>query len=139
MQQGVKLSKRLSEGERDSRWTVLPRSTEAGAADHGLNWLDARDGLFGEGEAEGNGSEQLAVDIHRAAAHTLENAGLSKRTTAQSGEDDGLPWSEILEDTEDLNLEVFDSITLEDSFADSSKSGADVLDWEKILTSPQTD
>ena len=108
------------------------------SVDHGLDWLDASDGLLGEGEAESDSAEQFSIDINRAAAHTLQNAGFSERATAQAGEDDGLPWAEILEDTEDLDLEVFDSITLEDGFADSSKAGADILDWEEIADRRQS-
>jgi hypothetical protein len=64
----------------------------------------------------------------------LQNAGLGQRTTAKPGQDYGLLWTEILEDTEDFDLEVFDPVAQEDSFADASKSGSDILDWEKILT-----
>jgi hypothetical protein len=134
LQQGVKPTRMPSEGDRDSRWTILRPSAKGGAVEHGLNWLDARDGLFGEGESEGDGTEQFPADIHRAAGHTLQDAGFGKWSATESSKDDGLPWSEILEDSEDLDLEIFDSITLEDSSADPSKARADVLDWEKILT-----
>jgi hypothetical protein len=64
----------------------------------------------------------------------LQNAGLREGTAAQAGEDDGLPWTEILEDAEDLDLEVFNAVALEDGLSDAAKARADILDWEKILT-----
>jgi hypothetical protein len=138
LQQGVKAVRKEPGRDRDGRWNVLGRA-ESGVLDHGLDWLDASDGFLREGETEGDSAEQFTVDIDRATAHALQNAGFCQRTAAQAGEDDGLPWTEILEDSEDLDLEVFNSITLEDRFADAAKSGADILDWEKILTGGERD
>jgi hypothetical protein len=115
------------------------RAAQSSVLDHGFDWLDASDGLLREREAEGDGAEQFTIDIDRAAAHALQNAGLGQRAAAKPGQDDGLLWTEILQDTEDFDLEVFDPVALEDSFADASKSGSDILDWEKILTGGKPD
>jgi hypothetical protein len=129
----------MPEQGRKRQWTVLSTQNPARSAaqsrvpNHGLDRLDARDGLFGEGESESDSAEEFAVDIHRTAAHTLQNAGLSQSSAAQAGQDDGLPWSEILEDSEDLDLEIFDAISFEDRFSDSSQSRTDIADWEEIL------
>ncbi len=104
---------------------------------HGLDWLDATDGLFGEREAQSNGTEQFTLDIYRTATHTLQNAGFSQRSAAETGEDDGLFGPEILQDTEDFDLELFDPIALENGFSDAAESRADVLQWEELLTPGQ--
>jgi len=139
LQQGVKPAKVPWKQGRESRWTVLRTSIERGTPNHGLDWLDARDGLFGEGESEGHGPQQFALDIDRAATHTLQNAGLGQRSATQARQNDGLPWSEILEDPEDLDLEVFDSIALENGSTDPSKAWTDLLDWEKLLIGAKRD
>ena len=138
MQQGVKTVRKELLSERDSRGSRL-RTNQRSVLDHGFDWLDASDGLLRERETESDGTEQFTVDIDRAAAHTLENARFGQRTAAKPGQDDGLLWAEILEDTEDLDLEIFDAVALEDSFANASKSGSDILDWEKILTGGKRD
>jgi hypothetical protein len=132
LQQGVKATREAFEGDWEG-WTLLS-AAPGDAFEHGFDWLNSRDGLFGKGESQGDGSEQLSVDIDGAAAHPLENTRFGQGSAAQTGEDDGLPWSEIPEDSEDLDLEIFDMITLEDSLADSSKSRVDILNWEEILT-----
>jgi hypothetical protein len=63
----------------------------------------------------------------------LKNAGFSQRTAAKPGKDDGLPWTEIMEDTEDLDLEVFNSVSLEDGFPDAAHPRLDVPEWEELL------
>lgn len=110
------------------------RVGEGGERHHFLNGSDAGDGLLGKREAQSDGAEQLSIDIHRAAAHALHDAGLGKRPTTQLGEDNGLLWSEILENPEDFDLEVFDAIPFEDSAADAMESGADISEWEEVLS-----
>ena len=81
----------------------------------------------------------MPADVNGTPAHPLQNAGLGQRSAAQSRQNDGLPWSEILEDSEDLDLEFFDPIPVEDRFTDPAQSRADVLDWEKVLTGGDAD
>ncbi len=107
--------------------------SEAGVGDHLLDRLDAGDGLFGEGEAEGNCSEEFPVYIHRASAHALHDAGLSERAAAEPGDDDRLFGREVFEDSEDLDVEVFDLIPVEDSTADAVLPWADVMKGEQLL------
>jgi len=110
------------------------RSGKSSVGEHGFNGLDAGYGLFGERKAEGDGPEQLAVDVDRAAAHALENAGLGQWPAAEPGEDDGLLWAEILEHAEDFDLELFDAVALKDGPADAMETGSHVLEWEEVLS-----
>jgi hypothetical protein len=107
--------------------------SKGGVGEHTFDWLNAGDGLFSEGEAERDGAEQFTIDINWAATHTLQNAGFSQRTAAKAGKDDGLPWTEIMQDTEDLDLEVFNAVSLEDGFADAMQPRLDVPEWEELL------
>jgi hypothetical protein len=113
------------------------RNGKSGIAEHGFNGLDARYGLFGERKAESDGPEQFAVNIDRAAAHALENAGFGQWAAAKPGEDDSLLWAEILEHTEDFDLELFDAVALEDGPADAAEAGTHVLEWEEVLSARQ--
>jgi hypothetical protein len=105
-----------------------------GIGDHLLNRLYAGDGLFSEREAKRDGSEQFAIDINRAAAHSLHDAGLFEGPAGELGEDDGLLWSEVFEDTEDLDLELFDPISAEDGTPDTMLAGSNVFQLEKALS-----
>ncbi|HEY3939987.1 MAG TPA: hypothetical protein VGL97_21340 [Bryobacteraceae bacterium] len=42
-------------------------------------------------------------------------------------------WAEILENTEDFDLEFFNAVTLEDGSADAMEAGTHVLEWEEVL------
>lgn len=137
MNSGVKSTRKPS-GRESSDFTGIDGSPiNHRPVQHGLDWLDATDGLFGEREAQSNGTEQFTLDIYRTAAHTLQNAGFSQRSAAETGEDDGLFGPEILQDTEDFDLELFDPIALENGFSDAAESRADVLQWEELLTPGQ--
>jgi hypothetical protein len=105
-----------------------------GIGDHLLNRLYAGDGLLREREAKRDRSHQFAVDINRAATHSLHDAGLFEGTAGELGEDDGLLWSEVFEDTEDLDLELFDPISVENRTADPVLAGTDVFQLEKALS-----
>jgi hypothetical protein len=113
------------------------RSGKSSIGQHGFDGLNAGDGLFGERETERDSAEQFAVDIDRAAAHALQNAGLGQWPAAEPGQNDGLLWAQILEHAEDFDLELFDAVTLEDSPADAMEPGANVLEWEEVLSSRQ--
>ncbi len=108
---------------------------ESAILNHLLDRLNAGDGFFREREAKGDCTEKLAIDINRAAAHALDHAGLGQRAAAELGENDALFWSSILEDAEDLDLEIFDSVALEDSFSDAMLPGADILERKEGLSS----
>jgi hypothetical protein len=123
--------------ERNGQPIYAGRSGKSGVGEHGFDGLDARYGLFGERKAEGDGPEQLTVDINRAAAHALENAGFGQWAAAEPGEDDGLLWTQILEHAEDFDLELFDAVALEDGPADAAETGTHVLEWEEVLSAGQ--
>jgi hypothetical protein len=105
-----------------------------GIGDHLPNRLYAGDGLFGEGKPKRDRSQQFAIDVNRAAAHALHNAGLFEGTTGELGEDDGLLWSEVFEDTEDLDLELFDLISTENGAADTALTGTDIFERKERLS-----
>ena len=102
--------------------------------EHRFDGLDAGDRFFREWESEGNSAEQFAVDIYGATAHTLHDAGLSKRTAAESGENDALLWTEIIEHAEDFDLELFNLLAVKDGPADAVHAGADIFEWEEALS-----
>ncbi len=109
------------------------KGRERGTGNHPLNGLNSADGLLRKGEPERHRAQQFPADINRAAAHSLQNAGLSQRSAAQTGQYDGLLGAEILQDSEDLDLELFDLIALEDCLADSVESRMDILQGEELL------
>ena len=110
-----------------------------GIGDHLPNRLYAGDGLFGEGKPKRDRSQQFAIDVNRAAAHALHNAGLFEGTTGELGEDDGLLWREVFEDTEDLDLELFDPIPVENGTPDTVLAGPDVFHLKKALSKTHSD
>lgn len=110
------------------------RASKGGIGEHGFDGLNSGDRFFGERETEGDGAQQLSIDIHRAAAHALQNSGFGKRATAETGDNDGLFGAEILENAEDFDLELFNTVSLEDGPAYAMQSGVDILEWEKLLS-----
>jgi hypothetical protein len=106
--------------------------------DHLLDWLFTGDGLFRERKPERDSSQQFAVDINGTAAHALHDAGLFEGAPGELGEDDRLLWSEVFEDTEDLDLELLYPIVVEDGAPDAVLAGADVFQLEKPLSATQS-
>ncbi len=104
---------------------------KGGIGDHLLDGLDAGDGLFGESEGEGEGSEQLAVDIDGTSAHAFHNAGFGERAAAEPGQNDGLFGRDIVHDAENFYLELFNAIAMKDGTADAFQAGADILEREE--------
>jgi hypothetical protein len=58
---------------------------------------------------------------------------LGEWAATETSQDDSLLWAEILENTEDFDLELFNAITLEDGSADAMEAGMHVLEWEEVL------
>lgn len=124
----------------DSRQTARScrrRSGKSGIREHGLNGLNARDRFFGEWEPEGDGPEQFTANIDRTAAHSLQNTGFGQWPPAEPGQNDGLLWTQILEHAEDFDLELFDTVALEDGPADAAETGVHILEWEEVLRARQ--
>src|SRR6185503_20706560 len=69
---------------------------------HRLDGGDAGDGFLGEGPGEGDGAEELAVDVDGAAAHAGNDAGVFETAAGESGEDVADVGGEVVEDAEDL-------------------------------------
>ena len=95
-------------------------------------------GCLEKGKPSATAPEKFPVDIDWAAAHPLHDAGLFEGTAGELGEDDGLLWREVFEDTEDLDLELFDPISMEDGPPDPVLAGADIFELEKALSESQS-
>jgi hypothetical protein len=113
----------------------LPAGTGCGAGEHGFDWLDTGDRFLGKWESECNCAEQFAIDIDRASAHALHYAGFGERTATQPGENNGLLWSEVFENAEDFDLELFDLLTLKNGPPYAVRAGPDIFEWEEALSS----
>ena len=101
--------------------------------DHALDGLNPGNWAFREGKAEGNGSEQFAVDINRAAAHALQNASVGERTTTQTSQNDPLFGGDIFENTEYFDLELFDAVAGENSTTDAVEAWLNSGEREEVL------
>lgn len=115
-------------------WVSQCRRRKARAGDHGLDGPDAGDRLFREWKPERYCSQEFAVDINRTAAHALEHSGFGQRPAAEAGEDDRLLWRDIFKDTEDLDLELFDAVALEDGAPDAAEAWVDFFEGEEVLS-----
>ena len=122
---------------------VLPASDsgllgQLGVGDHLLNRLNAGNRLLRERKTERDRSQQFAINIDGATAHSLHDAGLFEGTAGALGEDNSLLWREVFEDTEDLDLELFDPISMENGTPDPVLAGSDVFELEKALSETQS-
>lgn len=108
-------------------------SCEMGISDHLLDRLDTGNSLLGVRKSQRNRARQLAVNVNRASAHSLHHSSSLQRSAGQPRQNDGLPWSDVLEYAEDFDLELFDALPLEDGPADSTQSGVDIAKGEKTL------
>jgi hypothetical protein len=129
--QGFALNFELSSstGESGGRLT-----TDSGVGNHRFNWLDSSNWLFGERESESDSAEQLSVYVNRTTTHALHDPSLLEWSTAEPGEDDALLWREVFEDTEDLDLELFDLISTENGAADTALTGTDIFERKERLS-----
>ena len=81
-----------------------------GGAQHVFDGADAGDGILGEGEGHGDGADEFAVDVDRAAAHALHDAGMFERSAGEAGEDEGFLGADVVEHAEDFDLEFLDFV-----------------------------
>src|SRR5947209_7006125 len=128
-------------GERFGMSEHIPVESETGSArgefgvrDHLVDGLDTSNSLFGKRETESHSTEQLTLNIDWTATHPLHDTGLSEGAAGELGQDDALFWSQVFEDTEDLDLEVFHPVPVEDCAAYTTQSGANVLQREESLS-----
>ena len=104
---------------------------ELRSADHVLDGTDAGDRIFGERKRQGHGTDEFSIDIDGAAAHSLHDPGVLEGSAGEAGEDDGLLGSDIVEDSQDLDLELIDAISNKNGPAGAVHAGLDVLQREK--------
>ena len=62
-----------------------------------------------------DGAHQLAIDIDRAAAHALHDAGMFQGTAGEARQDQRFLGPDVIQDAEDLDLELFDAVSPENT------------------------
>ena len=72
-----------------------------------LDGSDARHRLLGEGEREGHGPDQPAVDVYRAPAHAAHHSGLLQGAPGKAGQNGVLAGTDVLENSQNFRLEFF--------------------------------
>src|SRR5215469_3485360 len=117
------------------RRKVFHAGTGFSAGEHRFDRLDTGNRLLGKRESERDCAEQLVIDIDRASAHALHHAGFGERTATQPSENHGLLWSEVFENAEDFDLELFDLLTVKNGPAHAMHAGPDIFEWEEALSS----
>ena len=114
---------------------VTAVAAEIGVSHHLLDGLNPGDRLLGKRKAQRDGAYQFSVNVNRAATHALQNTCLVQRPPAQLCQDNCLLWPDILDYSEDFDLEFFDSVAFENCASDTVQSGANILQRQKILSS----
>ena len=97
---------------------------------HLLDRRDAGDRLLRErADRVGDGANQPAIDVDRAAAHALGDAGLGERPAFEPRQDQVAPGPlHVLEDAQDVDFEFLKLGPLEDRAPDPGHPGADLAD-----------
>ena len=85
---------------------VDPGFEVVGQPTHLLDRTDPGDGLTREAPGAGHGADQRAVDVHRAAAHALQHAGLLEAGPGKTREDGVAGRTPALHHAQDLDLEA---------------------------------
>ncbi len=93
---------------------------------HFLYGPNAGDGILGVWICERYRADQFAIDVNRAAAHPLHDAGMFQRAAGQPGQDDILPRADIFQHTQDFHLKILDLVAGKDGFADAMHAGPDI-------------
>jgi hypothetical protein len=115
----------------------LDRATsvrETAIFDHLLDGLNSGYRFLGKSEAQGYRAQEFPVNEYGATAHSLDDPSFGKRAAAEFRQNDALLWTGVLEDSEDLDLELFNAIPLENSASDAVQTRPDVLEREKSLS-----
>src|SRR5262245_17478017 len=89
---------------------------------------DAGDRLFAVGPGVGDGAEQLALDIDRAARPAGDDAALLQIATGEAGEYQVAAGAGIFQNAENLGVEFFDLRPPDYGLADAFHAWADVVD-----------
>src|ERR1039457_4472453 len=108
-------------GSRRGIRRVRSRSLSARAA----RWAEAAgggDGVLGKREGHCHRPDEFAVDVNRAPAHALHDAGVFQRSAGEAGEDEGFLGADIVEHAQDFDLEVLDFVPVIDCAAGAAHS-----------------
>lgn len=82
---------------------------------------------FGLGKTHGHRPQQFAVDVHGRPAHALQNTRFRQWTSAQTGQNQGLPWAEVFEHAEHFHLKFSHLAAREDRTPDTVLARAYIL------------
>src|SRR5437899_8085936 len=75
------------------------------------HYVDRRytsDMFYSKWKSKSNGAEQLAVYEDRTSAHSGDDTGALERSTRQADQDHILLWCEVLQHTQNFNIELLD-------------------------------
>ncbi len=100
--------------------------------DHLRDRPDSHDRLGGERKGQGHRPDQLTFQVYRAAAHAGHGPGLGERSAGKVSQDDRLSRTDVLQDTQDLDLELLDSFAAEHGAARAAHAGADLVQREQV-------
>ena len=114
---------------RSARASCVARSRRGSGrrTQHVLDGANARDGVLGEREGHGDGADEFAIDIDRAAAHALHDAGVFQRAAREAREDQRFLGADVFEHAEDFDIEVGDLVAGKDGASDAVHAGADLF------------
>src|SRR5204862_158363 len=79
-------------------------------------------------KGHGDRAYQFAVDVHRAAAHPLHDAGVFEGPAGEARENQRFLGPKIVEHSENFDLEILDAIPGEHGAARAVHTGTDVLE-----------
>ena len=88
-------------------------------------------GSLANGNAMATAPASFAIDIDRAAAHALHDAGVFEGTAGESREDEGFLGADVIEHAQDFDLKLLDAVAVEDGAPDAVHSGANVLEGKE--------
>jgi hypothetical protein len=129
------LERRGQRGARDGQ--VKPRlgrgrssRGRGGRVHHLVDRRNAGDGFAGKlPQRVRDGADQPAIDVHRAAAHSGDDARRGERSALEPRQDQAAAGADdVLEDAEDVDLEILDPRAFEYGPADSFHAGSDFFE-----------
>ncbi len=88
-------------------------------AHHFLDRPDPRDGILRIRKCQRHCADELAVDIHRTAAHALHDSGTLQRTAGQLSKNQRFLRAGVIQHTQNLNLKFLNLVTAENRLADA--------------------
>ena len=107
---------------------ALARCGSESTLQHFLDGPDAGDGIFGVGKGQRDRADQFAIDVNRAAAHALHDAGMLERSAGKPPQDQRFLRAGIFQNAEDLNLKILDFVAVENRLADAVHARPDIFE-----------